>query len=193
MSFRRGLNGLISYMGRGPHDQFERYFGPPKAAFRSSFAAVCGSVLLIILAAQNVMKLQRRDNLAAEIHSSNPVIHIGLTALFYLLAFTGLAFLLSFLLSYRQAFYRWASVRHWMVFYVLIPTTLVLILAGVGVFPVMIANFILFIVFVGWLFVDIRLASTVGEMGLMSAIFTGCMIHAMGLLILLTSIVRLIE
>ena len=193
MSFLRGFRGIVSLIGRAPLDDFEHYFGPPKAAFQSSLAAVGGSIYLIILAAQNVMKLQRRDIIADEIHSSNSAMHIGLTAFFYLLAFTGLAFLLSLILSHRQAFYRWASVRHWAVFYALIPTTLALVLAGAGLFPAVMANAILFIAFIGWLFADIRLAQKLGEMGLMSAIFTGCIVHAMGLLILLTSIVRVIQ
>ena len=193
-----GLKGVLALMGRAPMSDFPTYFGKPKPAFKSSLAAVGGSVLLIMIIARSVMTLQQRaaqarvDNVeaAASLPLPLPLFQIGVTALFYLLAFTMIAFLLSLVFNKKEAVWRWATLRHWTVFYALIPTALILVLAGHGLLPVIFATVVLFTGFVGWLFVDIRLAYKVGEMDIVGSIFTACIVHAVGLAIILTAVVQ---
>ena len=95
-----GLKGVLALMGRAPVLDFPTYFGGMKSAFKSSLAAVGGSVLLIMIIARSVISLQRRaaqagaDNVdaVASLPLPLPLFQIGVTALFYLLAFTVIAF-----------------------------------------------------------------------------------------------------
>lgn len=193
-----GLKGVLALMGRAPASDFQLYFGNPKPAFKSSLAAVGGSVLLMMITSRSVIALQRGAAKAgtgnAEAASSLPLplplFQIGVTAFFYLLAFTATAFLLALVFNKKEAVWRWATLRHWTVFYALIPTALILVLAGHGLLPVIFATVVLFTGFVGWLFVDIRLAYKVGEMDIVGSIFTACIVHAVGLAIILTAVVQ---
>lgn len=186
----RGLRAILALIGRAPLSEFQIYFGDMKSAFKNSLTAVGGSVLLIMIIARNVTILQRRtsgsgrdDNF--ELATSLPLFQIGITALFYLLAFTAVAFLLSLVFGNKDAVWRWTSVRHWMVFYALIPTALIVVLASNGLLPAMLASVVLFTVFIGWLFADIRLAYKVGEMDFVGSIFAACIVQAIGLTIIL--------
>lgn len=192
MKLSRGIRGVIALMSRAPADDFPKFFGAPKPAFQNSLAAIGGSVLLIMIAARAIIMLRHKiiDDPSATTHV--PALQIGMTAFFYLLAFTLIAFMLSVIFDRREAFLRWTAVRHWLVFFALVPLTLLLVLAKVGVLPIMLANAALFIVFIGCLFADIRLAYKLGEMGIISAIFAACMVHAMGLSIILTAVVQMI-
>ena len=199
MSFLSGLSGVLALMTRAPATQFSNFFGAPKPAFQNSLAAIGGSVLLMMVAARNIIHMQR--HLAQDVSTNGggtddlvsfPALHIGITAFFYLLAFTPIAFMLSVIFDKRAAFLRWAVVRHWMVFYALALIALILVLARLGIFPLMLANAVLFTAFIGWLFADIRLAYKLGEMGLVSAVFAACMVHALGLSIVLTATVQMI-
>jgi hypothetical protein len=80
-----------------------------------------------------------------------------------------------------------------MVFLALIPLTLLIVLAGAGLMPIMIANFAAFTLYIGWLFADIRLAYKLGDMGLIGSVFAACIVHALGLLIILTAVVQLLS
>ena len=191
MSLMRGFNGVIALMGRAPRDEFPNYFGEAKPAFANSLAAIGGSVLLIMIAARYIIALRRRIT-GAEEAAGFPALQVGVTAFIYLIAFTAIAFMLAAIFDRKEAYYRWATVRHWMVFYALIPTTLALILAKLGVLPLMLANGLLFVVFIGWLFADIRAGYKLGEMGIVSAIFAACMVHAMGVSVILTAVVQMI-
>lgn len=195
MSALSNLKGVLALMGRAPMTDFSDYFGEEKPAFQNSLAAIGGAVLLILVIARNVIALQRSaaSNPDGNIDSGAPLLHIGLTAFIYLLAFTLLAFMLSLIFERREAFWRWASLRHWMVFCALVPMAIMMALAGAGIIPARLAHIILFAVFISWLFADIRLAYKAGEMGLISAIFTACMVHAMGLSIVLTATVQMIN
>jgi len=122
-----------------------------------------------------------------------PALQIGITALLYLLAFTWLAFMVLAIFERRDHLWRWATVRHWMVFYALIPTSLMLVLAKLGVFPVMLANGLVLALFISWLFADVRLAYKLGEIGIITAVFTACMVHAIGVLVILTAVVQMIS
>ena len=185
----KAARGIIALMGRAPVSDFTIYFGDPKSAFQNSLAAIGGSVLLIMIAARTIIFLRAA---LAETPPAFPALHIGLTAALYLLAFTALAWMISLIFHRREEFWGWAAMRHWVVFYALIPVTLSLVLARMGIFPLALANAILFTAFIGWLFADIRLAQKLGGLGVIGGVFAGCMIHAMGLSILLTAIVQLI-
>ncbi|MEP6343038.1 MAG: hypothetical protein ABJ275_06960 [Maricaulaceae bacterium] len=191
-----GLRGVLALMGRAPMLNFQTYFGENTSAFKSSLAAVGGSVLLIMLSARSVFMLQGRvavadgDNIDRTVFQELPLFNIGMTALFYLLTFTLTAFLLAVVFHKKEAFGRWATLRHWMVFYALIPTALILILADSGLLPVILATGVLFTVFVGLLFADIRLAFKAGTLDFVGAIFAACIVHAAGLLIIFIATVQ---
>lgn len=192
MKALNGLKGVLALMGRNPMTDFRDYFGDAKPAFQNSLAAIGGSVLLILIAARGVISLQRRAALDEAVDTAIPAFQIGITAGLYLLAFTLIAFMLCLVFDRRGAYLRWAVLRHWMVFYALVPTAVVLTLAAAGWLPAALANGVLFAVFIGWIFADIRVAYKAGELGLMSAVFAACMVHAMGLSVILTAVVQMI-
>lgn len=189
-----GLKGVLALMGRAPMSDFRTFFGKQTSAFKSSLAAVGGSVLLIMLTARSIFMMQSRradgDNIEKAVSQELPLLNIGITALFYLLVFTVTAFLLTTLFHKKEAFGRWVTLRHWMVFYTLTPTALILTLAGSGLLPAILATGVLFTVFVGLLFADIRLAFKAGTLDIVGAIFAACIIHAAGLVIILTATVQ---
>ena len=191
MSLMRGFNGVIALMGRAPSGNFPNFFGEAKTAFHNSLTAIGGSVLLILILTRSIIHLQRRAAKDAA-DASIPVLQIGITAAFYLLAFTLIAFMLSLIFDRREEYFRWATLRHWVVFYALMPVTLVAVLATAGIFPIVLANGLLFTAFIGWLFVDIRLAYKMGGLGFIGAVFAACMTHALGLSIILTAVVQMI-
>jgi len=99
--------------------------------------------------------------------------------------------MLSLVFEKRSAFYRWATLRHWMVFLALVPLTALMVLAVAGLMPIMVANFAAFVLYISWLFADIRLAYKFGDMGLIGSVFAACMVHALGLSIILTAVVQM--
>ena len=187
----RGLRGVIALMGHAPHERFSDYFGAPKPAFQNSLTAIGGSVLLIMVAARYIILLRRQITGEGAVLGF-PALQIGITALLYLLAFTWLAFMAGAIFDRRDDFWRWATVRHWMVFYALIPTSLALVLAKLGIFPIMLANGLVFTLFISWLFADVRLAYKLGDVGIIPAVFIACMVHAVGVLVILTAVVQMI-
>lgn len=187
--------GLIALLGRASADDFSLYFGQAKRAFKFSWAFVGGSIYLFLVFAQNLTVLRQRAAAPLEraLQSGSaqrsvdpvnfPFQPIGFGFLLYLLGFTGIAFGLCFIFAEREAFYKWATLRHWMVFLALIPLAAFSWLARLGFIPIMAVNFIAFIFYVGWLFADIRLADKFGRLGWMSSVFAACIVHAFGLLI----------
>ena len=57
MSFLSGLRGVLALMTRAPATQFSNFFGAPKQAFQNSLAAIGGSVLLMMVAARNIIHM----------------------------------------------------------------------------------------------------------------------------------------
>lgn len=182
------LKGILSLLGQRPAQDFTHYFGAPRPAFQNSLAAIGGSALLILILARYVLILRAR--VLGDSVSGFPALYIGVTAFLYLAGFTLIAFCAAKFFQKDENFYAWTALRHWLVFLSLIPLTLIMVLTGLGLLPVMLANGLIFTAYMGWLVMDIRLAYKFGDLGFIGSIFTGCLIHTLGLFIILTAVLQ---
>ncbi len=204
MNLNHKARGLTALLGRAPAVDFDLYFGPPRRAFKISWAVVGGSLLLFLIFASNFAALRQRaaapleaalgksDDIDGAVHSLLAAWPFGAGFSLYLLSFTAFAYVLGYVFQKREYFYQWAALRHWMVFLALIPLSVFAGLARFGILPIMLVNITAFIFYVGWLFADIRLADKFGRIGVMGSVFAACLIHALGLLITLALVVQLL-
>jgi len=190
MNWQRAVD-IFSLLGRRPASEFPKLFGPPPIAFQNSLAAIGGSALLILILARYVLILRAR--VLGEVVNGFPALSIGLAAFLYLLGFTAIAFAATKFFHKQASFYPWAALRHWLVFLCLVPLAIMMVMTGLGLIPIIITNGVIFTAYMGWLLMDIRLAYKFGDLGLIGSIFAGCFIHALGLFIILATILQIIS
>jgi len=137
MNWQRAVD-IFSLLGRRLAAEFPRMFGPPQIAFQNSLVAIGGSALLILILAHYVLILRAR--LLGEAVGGFPALSIGLAAFLYLFGFTIIAFAAAKFFQKQDGFYPWAALRHWLVFLCLVPLALMMVMTGLGIFPILIAN-----------------------------------------------------
>lgn len=112
-------------------------------------------------------------------------------ALFYALSFSASIYIICLAFGKRMQFNAWVILRHWSLFFCALFIASLFGLYLVGFLPFMAANFMAFAAYLVTLAIDIRLAQRIGQFDLTAAIFTGCIIKAMELSVLLIGIVQI--
>lgn len=115
----------------------------------------------------------------------------SVAALLYSLTFSASIYLITLCFNKPAHFRPWAIVRHWSVFFCVGLAASVYGLSLISPLPILFADILALSLYLATLAIDIRLAYKLGEFDFAASIFTGCIIFAMGLSVLLMSVVQI--
>lgn len=120
-----------------------------------------------------------------------PPLPFAIAALIYLLSFSASTYIICAAFKKPECFKPWVILRHWSIFFITLLAATFYGLYLLGIMPFMIANIAALGLYLATLAVDIHLAQRIGRFDITPAIFTACIIFAMGLSVLLISVVQL--
>jgi len=189
MNLARYLSGSIKALGPSPG--WEVYFDLSRRGFQKSFIALCLTMVCLYLCGA-IIEIHRAAQQGVAVVRAIPAAGFFLIACLYLLSFSAIAYILVMIFDRQNRFRPWVILRHWIVFFASFTAALFFMASLYLALPYIIANLAAFILYLGLLGVDIRLASKIGDFDWGGAILTGCVIHAMGLMIILTGIAQFI-
>ena len=186
MNLARLLTGVIKVLGRS--EDWPDHFDLSRKGLRLSFLALILSVPAYYLCAVAIQQHAARVTDTTPVYPTAPFFLIlGLYALIFVVC----AYIIGLVFDRMDRFRPWVITRHWAVFFAAL---LAAILAGLymaGILPFSILYGLWLIIYLGTLAIDIRLASRLGGFDWMGAVFTGCIITAMSLTILLIGVAQL--
>lgn len=182
------LSGFLKVLG--PDLDWQEFFDLTRTGFQRSFLTVPLSLPFYYFCA---LALQKQRRLILETNGANdiattsliaplPFVILGLTFGF---SFPLLAFALSRVFGKNKSFHDWVNIRHWGFFLMVVLASIILGLTFFGLVAFPLVMPLLFILYLGTLAVDIRVAQKVAGFDWGSAILVGCMITALGLAIIL--------
>lgn len=188
MNALRYLSGFLRVLG--PDTEWREFFNLTKTGFQRSFLTIPLSLPFYYLCALSL----HRQRLA--VFESSPVLDgqtpsllapfpFTVLCLVFGFSFSILAFALSHAFGKRGKFQDWVNIRHWGFFAMAVLAGILLGLTYFDIVTFPLVMPLLFILYLGTLAVDIRLAQKVAEFDWGGAILVGCMITAMGLSIIL--------
>lgn len=183
MNLAKLLSGCVKAIGRD--DTWAENFDLSRKGLKLSFIALVLSLPCYFVGATTV-ELARANLLQDSTAVSVPAAPFIVVTVLYVLTFVVVAYLLTMVFDRQDRFRSWVIVRHWTAFFLaLIGAALFgLVLAGVLPFPI--AAYTVLGLYLGQLFIDMRLAQKIVGFEWGGAMFTGCLITALGMLILLT-------
>lgn len=120
-----------------------------------------------------------------------PIALFAIAAFLYSLAFSASAYVICRAFKKEPQFKPWVILRHWSIFFCVLLAASLYGLFLLGVLPFAIANYAALGIYLATLGIDIRLAQRLGQFDLTAAIFTACLIFAMGLSVLLIGVVQI--
>ena len=154
-----------------------------------SYAALAFSIPAYYICALAIAS--ERANLSGQTKALVPPLPFSLAAFIYLLSFSASVYIICAAVNKRAQFRPWVILRHWSMFFFVLFAASLYGLYLLGVLPFMAVNIVALGVYLATLAVDIRLAQRIGELELTPAIFTACIIFAMGLSVLLIGVVQI--
>lgn len=183
MNLAKLLTGCVKAIGRD--GDWENYFDLSRKGLKTSFIALALSLPCYFVGATTV-ELARAKLLQDDAAVSVPAAPFILITVLYVLTFVVVAYLLTMVFDRQDRFRPWVIVRHWSAFFLaLIGAALFgLVLAGILPFPI--AAYATLGLYLVQLVIDMRLARKIVGFEWGGAMFTGCLITALGMLILLT-------
>lgn len=163
-------------------------FDLSRAGLKQSFLALLLSVPAYYVAALAIatQRAKLSENGADTALISWPVFSI--IVLLYSLSFSASAYLITMVFDRQDRFRPWVIVRHWTTFYMVLIVATAFGATLLGVLPFMVANGIAFALYLSTLAVDIRLASKIVGFEWAGAVYTACLIAAMGLCMVLMGV-----
>lgn len=184
----RYLSGFLKVMGLD--SDWRRFFDLTRTGLQRSFLTIPLSLPFYYLCAL-ALHQQRSLVLASNPDggASAPVLIAPLPFVLICLAFgfsfSALAFAVSRAFGKADTLRAWITIRHWGFFFMIVLASFLLGLTFIGLvtFPMVLP--FLFILYLGTLAVDIRIAQKVADFDWGGAILVGCMITALGLSIIL--------
>ena len=157
--------------------------------FRLSYIAIFLSIPAYYICA--IAIATQRAQISGQSKTLIAPIPFACAALIYLLSFSASIYIICAAVNKRAQFYPWVTLRHWSAFFCVLFAASLYGLYLLGVMPFMAANFAALIVYLAVLLIDIRLAQRIGELDITPAIFTACIVFAMGLSVLLIGVVQI--
>ena len=154
-----------------------------------SYAALALSIPAYYICALAIAS--ERANLSGQARTLVPPLPFSFAALVYLLSFSASVYIICAAVNKRAQFRPWVILRHWSIFFCVLFAASLYGLYLLGVMPFVLANLTALGLYLATLAVDIRLAQRIGELELTPAIFTACIIFAMGLSVLLIGVVQI--
>ncbi len=183
MNLPRLLSGCLAALGK--REDWEIFFDLSRKGLQQSFIALLLSLPFYYVCAAAVQ--MHRAKILEET-SSLPAAAFFIVLLLYALMFLLVAYILCLVFDRQDRFRPWVIVRHWAVFFSALLAAAFFGLYMAGIVPFMIANIAAFTIYMGTLFIDIRLAKKIAGFDWGAAILTACIITAMGLMMILMGV-----
>jgi len=189
-----GCARALSLRRYAGNEDWPAFFDLSRRGFNQSFVALIASV-----GAYYICAIAVQTRLAAIIEASAsasgdaaastiPLIPFVLVAGLYALSFVLSAYVLSMVFDKQDRFRAWVIVRHWSIAFCAVFVAFLFTLHLYFGFPFAVANAVAFSVYLGLLAIDIRLAQKIAGFDWGGAVLCGCLIHALGLSVLLTGL-----
>ena len=177
MQVTKPILGIFAVLGTWPN--WENYFDLSRKGQKLSFAVLVLSLAPLWLV---VYGIQSERAQASGTEMSLPgVLPFCLILGLWLFSFPALAYLIGMIFEKMDRVRVWTITRNWTVFGFSLLVGAVFGLVSLGFLPFMLANGVLFAVYLGLLAADIRLAQKVAGFEWGMAILIGCVIVAVGL------------
>lgn len=181
MNIIAALSGSVKALA-GRSDWVD-HFDLSRKGLQQSFIALLLTIPAFYLITHAVQL--ERAKMVEDVAAAVPLTPFAIILVLYLLCFSAVAYIFAMVFDKQDRFRPWVITRHWSVFW------LVLIVAGlfglylIGALPFTVVNYIALAAFLGILLIDIRLAQLIVPFPMGSAILIGCVINAMGLVVIL--------
>ncbi len=119
-----------------------------------------------------------------------PSLVFAVIALLYSLTFSATIYIITRAFDKAERFAPWVIIRHWAVFFCVMGAAIFYGLYLLGIVPFIASSLVALVLYLATLAVDIRLAGKIGGFDFTAAVFTACIIFAMGLSVLLIGVVQ---
>lgn len=183
MNLVRLFSGCLKAIGSD--ENWPAYFDLSRKGLKQSFIALALTVPCYFVGA-TVVEIERSKLLDGAAHVSVPAAPFLVIMTLYALTFVIVAYILTMVFDRQDRFRPWVIIRHWTVFFLALIGTALFGLTMVKVLPFPIAAYGVLALYLGQLLIDMRLAQKIVGFEWGGAMFTGCIITALGLSILLT-------
>ncbi len=180
----------------GPEKDWAKYFNLTENGFRQSFLTIPLSLPFFYICAaaihkQHVDLLQSQADFEGQLPTLIQPIYFVLVFLFYGISFFAIAYFLGKAFEKDESFRSWVIVRHWSFFFMALIAGGLFGLSYMGIVSFAAILPIAFLLYLGTLAVDIRLAQKIAGFEWGAAILAGCMITALGLMVILIGVTQL--
>jgi len=186
MNLARLLSGVLKTLG--PSEDWPDHFDLSRKGLRLSFLALILSVPAYYICA---IAIQQQAASLAQTPPVYPTAPFFLILGLYAVMFAVCVYIVCVVFDKMDRFRPWVITRHWAVFFTALLAALLAGLNIAGILPFTALYFLWLVLYLGTLAIDIRLASKLGGFDWMAAVFTGCIITAMGLTILMIGVAQL--
>ncbi|NNE57490.1 MAG: hypothetical protein HKN36_05235 [Hellea sp.] len=195
MNLARYFSGTIKALGSSK--TWSDDFDLTRAGLQQSFLALLLSLPFYFVCAAAVVKFRNEVLANSPDYDGAPdaYLPIGgfvLLLLLYALMFPLCVYIFTLVFDRQDRFRPWVIVRHWAFFFVALAAAILMGLSLLGVLPFQMALLPVFILYLGTLAIDIRLAQKIGGFEWGAAILAGCLITAMGLMMILIGMTQYI-
>lgn len=198
MNLARYFSGSLKALGpkQSPDQNWSNFFDLSENGFRQSFLTIPISLPFFYICAAAIHKqrleiLQQNPDFEGQLPGLIPPIFFVLVFLFYGISFFAVAYFLGKAFQKDDSLKSWVIVRHWTFFFLALMAGAVFGLSYMGLVSFAAILPIAFILYLGTLAVDIRLAQKIAGFEWGAAILAGCMITALGLMVVLIGVTRL--
>jgi len=171
----------------GSDDGWPDHFDLSRKGLQQSFVAVFLSLPFYYVCAAAVQAYTAQ---ITEAPARLPAFAFFIVLLLYVMMFPLVAYILCLVFDRQDRFRPWVIVRHWTFFFTALISALIMGLSLAGIIPFKIAQLPVFALYLGTLVMDIRFAQKIAGLEWMAAIFTGCVITAMGMMMILMGVIQ---
>lgn len=194
MNLARYFSGCLKALGLD--QDWAKFFDLSEKGFQRSFLTIPLSLPFFYICAaaihkQQVNLLEQIPEFDGQPPSLIQPLFFVLVFLFYGISFFAIAYFLGKAFQKDESFRPWVIVRHWTFFFMALIAGA---LFGLSYMDVVSFNAIIpiaFVLYLGTLAVDIRLAQKIAGFEWGAAILAGCMITALGLMVVLIGVTQL--
>lgn len=191
MNLARYLSGCVRAVGR--QDDWPDYMNLTRRGLHESFVALALTLPGYYIGMRAIVLHNAGQNgIEAADAAMLPLSVFAAMVIVYMLTFSACAYILAMIFDRQDRFKPWVIIRHWTVFFGVFLAAIFFGLNLMGVVPYALAMGVAFMVFLGSLAVDIRLAQKIVGFDWKGAVYTGCIIAAMGISVIGTGVMQMV-
>jgi len=181
----RLFKGSVNALGQG--EDWPEFFDLSRSGLKQSFVAVLLSLPFYYVCAAAVQAYTAQVN---ETPATLPALAFFIVLLLYAMMFPLVAYIMCIVFDRQDRFRSWVIVRHWTFFFAALVAAIIMGLSLAGIVPFELAQIQVFALYLGTLVMDIRFAQKIAGFDWTAAIFTGCVIAASGMMMILIGVVQ---